>query len=151
MPRLSRPLRRLASLSPGELVDLLRAQAALVHAQWRAWFVPRGRLLRMTAAALPAPADRATIVEAERLARVTGWAASYGLFRPTCLVRALALEALLSARGVTGSVVRVGVRRAPAGLEAHAWLELAGRPIGERDEVVRTLAPLPPSTVVRSA
>lgn len=151
MPRLPRPLRRLASLSPGELADLLRAQAALAQAQWRAWFVPRGRLLRVTPAALPAPADRATIVEAERLARVIGWTASYGLFRPTCLVRALALEALLTARGVTGAVVRIGVRRAPAGLEAHAWLELAGRPIGERDEVVRTLAPLPPSTVVRSA
>lgn len=151
MPRLPRPLRRLASLSPGEGMDLLRAQAALVRAQWRAWVVPRGRLLHMAAAALPAPADRAAIVEAERLARVIGWAASYGLFRPTCLVRALALEGMLSARGVTGAVVRVGVRRAPAGLEAHAWLELAGRPIGERDEVVRTLAPLPPSTVVRSA
>jgi hypothetical protein len=40
-------------------------------------------------------------------------------------------------RGVSGAVVRVGVRRDAGRLEAHAWVELRGHVIGERVEHVR--------------
>lgn len=48
-----------------------------------------------------------------------------------CLIRASALHELLVARGLPRAEVRIGVRRGPAGFEAHAWVELDGMPIAE--------------------
>ena len=137
-----RPLQRLFSLSAPELVDLARAQIALVVAQLHVWTVPRGRLV--TVGAEPdAPAfDARALVAAERLTRAVRRAAAHGLFRPKCLVQALGLRMLLERAGVRGLRIRVGVRRDAEGFAAHAWVELAGHPLGERPEVVRSLVPL---------
>ena len=48
-----------------------------------------------------------------------------------CLVRASALRELVVQRGLPRAVVRIGVRRGPAGFEAHAWVEQDGIPIAE--------------------
>jgi len=55
----------------------------------------------------------------------------------TCLVRSLALQAMLRRRGVETSL-RIGVRKVETALEGHAWLEHDGRPINEVPEVVST-------------
>lgn len=70
-------------------------------------------------AALPAAAVEAALTRA--LARVTRHAPR----TPGCLVRALALEALLRRRRLRATL-RIGVRRHRGALEAHAWVETAG-------------------------
>jgi hypothetical protein len=48
-----------------------------------------------------------------------------------CLVRASALQRLVVGRGLPRAEVRIGVRRGPAGFEAHAWVEQDGMSIAE--------------------
>ncbi len=87
--------------------------------------VPRTR--RLTGWLSPASA-----LPAERLAELVGMAAR-ALPGPTvCLARAIVLEALLARAGQPAEL-RVGVTRR-GGHErplAHAWVELAGRSVGE--------------------
>jgi hypothetical protein len=48
-----------------------------------------------------------------------------------CLARAVTVRSLLVDEGIA-AVVRFGVRRGSDGqLEAHAWVEVAGEPVGE--------------------
>jgi Transglutaminase-like superfamily len=59
-----------------------------------------------------------------------------------CLVRASALHELLVTHGVSGAVVRIGVRRDQKGFAAHAWVELDGTPIAESVSLVGGFASL---------
>ena len=65
-------------------------------------------------------------------------------FRSTCLVDALALQALLLREGHDASL-RIGVAKTDAGrLEAHAWLDSGGRVLVGGPESARfTELPLP--------
>jgi hypothetical protein len=63
-----------------------------------------------------------------------------------CLVRATALRRCLVAAGLDATV-RVGVRRSAAGLDAHAWVEVAGRPVGEDPAHLAGFAPLDGVTI----
>lgn len=130
----------------GRLLTLVRetarAQRALLVAQVQLWTTPRGALLAPQAetaeerGALP-PLPPISIRDvAWRNARAVRRAARYGLFRPKCLARSLALQRLLERDGVQGSVIRVGVRRTDGRFAAHAWVELAGRVIGDDRETV---------------
>jgi transglutaminase superfamily protein len=93
---------------------LLLARAALTLLPWRA----ASRLLTAS------PHGRST-TSPERLTRAVH-AASRFVPRSTCLVKALALQALLARRGGVG-ILHVGVKTTQvAGFEAHAWLELDG-------------------------
>lgn len=83
-----------------------------------------------------------TVQALERLAIAVHRASDYGLFVPTCLVRALALEDLARRQGTEAALVRVGVRRGDAGFEAHAWLEVDGRVVGDTLDHVRSFAVL---------
>ncbi len=69
-------------------------------------------------------------------------ASDYGVFVPTCLVRALALEDLARREGAVAALVRVGVRRDQNGFEAHAWLEIDGRIVGDTLENVQSFTVL---------
>ena len=71
--------------------------------------------------------------DAERARRVAGLvhaAARHGPFRATCLPISLTLHRLLRERGIEAHL-RLGVRKAGAGLEAHAWIERDGEPLME--------------------
>ena len=58
-----------------------------------------------------------------------------------CLDRSLALHHYAHARGVPAAL-RLGVRRLPDGrITAHAWITLAGEPIGEDPAALDTLLP----------
>lgn len=122
------------SFRPSGLRTLLRAQWALVAAQWSVWtspvgaFVTDGATEHADAIARPTAPPRP---DAWRLAVSVRRAAQYGLFRPRCLVRSIALQRLLVRDGMPSARVVVGVRRTAGTFEAHAWVELDGRPLGE--------------------
>jgi len=80
--------------------------------------------------------------EARRLALAIVRAAKFGVFRPQCLVRSVALSRMLDERGIDGAVVRVGVRRANGEFLAHAWVELAGETLADADDHVGSFVPL---------
>lgn len=73
-------------------------------------------------------ADRAV----RRVARIT---------RSRCLARSLVLQRLLARQGIAAEV-RIGVRKDAGTLAAHAWVEVAGRPLGEPEEIPRRFATL---------
>lgn len=118
---------RLARLTTQDFRDFARAQAAVLVAHWLVWRRPTGRLLargpamqQMPRTSLPIPG------EVERLLRAVNRAAVYGLTRPLCLTRAVALMRLLEADGHKGGVLRIGVRWEGGAFIAHAWVEYHG-------------------------
>lgn len=126
---------RIRRLSAQEWRDLVEAQLLLIVTQLRVWVVPCGRMVHV---AEVAPDEPNTIEpDVSRVARTLSWVAAHGLFRPRCLVRALAMQAMLDRRGRLGSLVRIGARRGNDGaMHAHAWVMYRGRVIG--DSVERT-------------
>jgi hypothetical protein len=132
---------------------MLRAQWALVAAQVFVKRRPAGSLTsRALNAALPAAANQTPTKDVRARGRDLGHAvrrvAKYGVFRPACLVRSIALQRLLVADGIPGAVIRVGVRQSEAGMDAHAWVELEGEVLGDSVAHVRTYAPLDDLSVV---
>jgi hypothetical protein len=127
-------LRSAAALPAAERREVARAQTALLAAQLRVWTRPAGRLLpldatdaREAAIVHPPPCDRPP---PHALARAVDRAAEAGLFRPACLVRALALQRMLASAGVGGARIRIGVRPEGTRLHAHAWVEVDGAALG---------------------
>jgi len=136
-------LRKLIRLPPSEWGDLLAAQGALLRAQLLVWTRPRGWLL--------APAQRPAVAETgrrdvapmvRRLALAVERAAECGLFRPTCLVRAVAVHRTLESHGFVGSWIRVGVRQEGARFLAHAWVDYQGHVLADREWRVKEFADL---------
>jgi len=120
--------------------ELFQAQWALLVAQSVVRSRPVGALATpVTEVAAP---DAARLPEARRLALAIVRAARFGVFRPQCLVRSVALSRMLTNRGIDGALVRVGVRRTSGEFLAHAWVELAGETLGDADEHVETFVPL---------
>jgi hypothetical protein len=90
---------------------------------------------------LPGDAKEPTRKEqALGFARLVRAAATHGPYRANCLKQSLVLWWLLRLSGIP-SDLRIGVRKAPAGLEAHAWIECAGRPLNDRQDVPLRFAP----------
>lgn len=75
-----------------------------------------------------------------RAARWIGVAARYCPGGASCLVRSLALAGLLRRHGIAAEL-RLGVARTAPGLEAHAWVELDGRPVNDAPDVAARYAP----------
>ncbi len=151
-------LGRVMSLTSGERTDLLRAQWAIMIARLELRTRARGSWVRRQAEdasdagaascrdapfnsgtnatgvlCRPGDADRARALEV-----AVRRAASYGPVRTTCLLRATALQQLLERDGITGSRLRVGVRRRDDHFAAHAWLELGELVLGDQLQHVRT-------------
>ena len=81
--------------------------------------------------------------EARAMSRTVTIASRHSLSSPQCLPRTLTLWALLRRRGIK-SEVRLGVRKTGPEMEAHAWLEHAGRPLNDDDGVLDRFPPLLP-------
>ncbi|HEU4630083.1 MAG TPA: lasso peptide biosynthesis B2 protein [Gemmatimonadaceae bacterium] len=149
MPLRSR-LARWQRVRPWMLAELATGQWALLRAQLRLWLRPTGALVRESRGpeAARGDADEARLAAAvARASRAVHRAARYGLFQPSCLVRSLALAELLARQGVPGPLIRVGVRRTAGVLDAHAWIELDGRVIGDDPRRTRAFTPLGTLTV----
>jgi hypothetical protein len=128
-----------------------RAHAELLVAQLRLWFRPVGKLIscRTNAAALALSEEARA--QAEEAARSIDRAARRGFFRPSCLVRALALQRILESRGVMGSVVRIGVKRNGDQLLAHAWVEQCGVVLGDSPAMVANFTVLTEARLAKSS
>jgi hypothetical protein len=119
--------KRLARLTAQDFRDFARAQAAVLAAHWLVWRRPTGRLLARGPATQQMPQRSMPIpTEVERLLRAVNRAAVYGVTRPLCLTRAVALMRLLDADGHKGGVLRIGVRWEGGAFIAHAWVEFHG-------------------------
>ena len=79
--------------------------------------------------------------QAVQTARIVAAAARHGPYRANCLPTSLVLRHLLIRQGIQADL-RVGVRRADCGgLDAHAWVEHAGKPLIDRSDVHQRFAP----------
>ena len=135
-----RALRKLVALPPGDWWWIARAQWRLVHARVLLAVRERGRLVEPE----PVTATLAAgdLAHARRCALMIRRAARFGLFRPSCLVQSLALVSLLTAEGIAGARIRVGVRQRDGAIQAHAWVEYGGEVIGDFDEHVASFTEL---------
>ncbi len=116
------------------------AQGYLVAAQLSVWTSSRGSLLKPP---VPGNYTEHDLTVARRWATAVSRAASYGVFRPRCLARALALQRILHRRGISAAQLRLGVRLADGKFTAHAWVSLGDEPIGESRESLRPYHPMP--------
>ncbi len=149
-------LRRLAKLSAGEWRDLAEAQLELLIAKAVVATRPTGQLVSRAphedATPLPdtqgnPPADP----RIDALALAVGRAAEHGVFRPLCLVRAVALKRLLDRRGFAGSTVRIGVRMDRGRFAAHAWVEYGAQILNDQEWHVDSFEQFDDVTVVDRA
>ncbi|PYO46989.1 MAG: lasso peptide biosynthesis B2 protein [Gemmatimonadetes bacterium] len=132
-----------------DIRDVGEAQLALLRAQTLRWLRPVGEFVEVAATDSNAdhstgPAQRRTC---ERVASAIDRAARYGIFRPLCLTRAMALSQMLERHGIRGQRIRVGVRRDGESFAAHAWVELDQLVLG--DTSANTLSYLPLTSISR--
>lgn len=63
------------------------------------------------------------------------------LYPMTCLRRSLTLQKMLAQRGIAAEL-KIGVYKEAGVLNAHAWVEVQGRPVGEPEKVTDRYIPL---------
>ena len=130
---------RLRRLRPPDLWAFARAWIILLAADVGLRLLPYPRLERLLAAR-----RRKKVADDEvipRLAWATAAASRHHLYTMRCLPRALCLRWLLGRYGIAADL-RIGVARQEEGLDAHAWVEWRGRPVGEDLGVAERFAPL---------
>ncbi len=138
----SRWLWRARRITAAEIRLIAEAQLVLVTCQIARWLRPTGRLLTSESEQQLEPATRPDYATAARIGWAVTRAARYGLFRPKCLVRSLAVQRMLRRRGIEASELRIGVRLDQGALAAHAWVELGGAVVGDTVKHVRTFTPV---------
>jgi hypothetical protein len=125
---------------PADERRLLLGLALLLPAIWgalRCLGVRRTyRLLSGTVASAGVESTVSLAVQASamRLGQLLDIASRHGPYRATCLRQSLALWWLLRRRGLPAEL-RIGVAKVDAQMQAHAWVELAGRVINDRATV----------------
>ena len=148
-------LRGLARLSAREWLDLAEAQLELLVAKAIVASRPTGQLVSRAPHDEPEPSatDAPPVTDArpEQLALTIGRAAEHGLFRPLCLVRAVALKRTLDRHGYTGGTVRIGVRMTNGRFAAHAWVAYGTQILGDQEWHVESFEELDEITVVDHA
>ena len=78
--------------------------------------------------------------ETELVAHRVALAAAFYPRRALCLEQSMALFVALRRAGAPAAL-RIGVRPLP--FAAHAWVEIAGRPVNESPDLILQLAPFP--------
>lgn len=141
--------RRLLRLGPTGWFEVAEAQFWVVWASLLVRLVPKGRLVSPT----PPPSEDSTpsnaptrpdawTARADRLARAVSRACRYGILRPECLVRSIALQRMLRLHGVREARVRFGVRHRDGEFQSHAWVVCGDRVVGDDARHVRTFTTL---------
>lgn len=132
---------RLRRVTGRDILLLAEAQLVLLRCQAAKWRRPVGQLIEWNAAEPPgagAAMDGRTRDSAVAVAWAVTRAARYGVFRPQCLVRSLAIQRMLRSRGVDTGRLNIGVRMQDGSFQAHAWVELNGAVIGDTLKHVQT-------------
>lgn len=140
--RYRKSIPKLWALRWRDWVDLFRAQVALARAQREMRSVPTGEMVRDESVdSHPATTNRAD--DARRIALAVNRVATFGLFRPKCLVKSRALRKMLDEQGIVGAQVRVGVQLINGRFRAHAWVEYDGQVVGDDPAAVARFVPMP--------
>jgi transglutaminase superfamily protein len=131
--RLATALRAIRASRWGDIRDVAEAQMALLRAEAMRRLRPAGGLVDVT---IPVARDSEPIAVEDaktctRLAHAVDRAARYGVFRPRCLARAVALSHMLDSRGIAKYRIRIGVRKEGELFTAHAWVELGDQVVGD--------------------
>jgi hypothetical protein len=95
-------------------------------------------------------ADPGRLPDARHLALAVRRAAAFGIFRPACLVRSIALCRLMESRGIRGASVEVGVALSAGRFMAHAWVRWNGEILGDEEERIAEYRPLSQVGVVHN-
>ena len=144
-----RRLHNLAALGPRGWRELWRAQVALLRAQRRLRSEPVGSLaIRESFGTEAVSGDPG---RAFAIAMAVHRASRFGLIRPYCLVRAMAIRDLLAAEGIRGASIRIGVRRADGEFQAHAWVRWGDRIVGDDPAYVSLFTEVDDLGVMRRA
>jgi transglutaminase superfamily protein len=150
-------LRRLARLSAREWLDLAEAQLELLVAQFIVATRRTGQLVSRAALDpfgddhAAAPSVPTANPRPEQLALAIGRAAEHGVFRPLCLVRAVALKRMLDRHGYDGGIVKIGVRMNRGRFAAHAWVAYGSQILGDQEWHVKSFAELDEISVMEHA
>lgn len=126
-----------------EMWYVAEAQIVLLGAQAMRWLRPLGKFVEVSSGDPGTTiAPSGTRAQAcEHITAAIDRASRYGVFRPLCLTRAVALSRMLNAHGIAGHTIRIGVRHDRGSFTAHAWVELGHRVLG--DTTANILAYLP--------
>jgi hypothetical protein len=135
--------RRLRALTGREIALSVEAWGRLGAAALRLRLAP-ARAVASAVGGLKLKAGSAGAASPAEMACAVGRAAARHPASVTCLPRALALQRMLARRGIDGRL-RLGVRRVAGELSAHAWIEVAGAPLGEPAAIEARFLPLIPS------
>jgi hypothetical protein len=142
-PLLSR-IERARTLPAADRMLLSKAYLALLGVDLSLRLFGFQRLLERQQRRVSLGPDTLTEGALSRAWRYAFWidvAARHHMVRARCLHRALALNGWLRREGLP-STLRIGVRKAEGQLKAHAWVQLAGRTIYERDDALTMFTPM---------
>jgi hypothetical protein len=89
----------------------------------------------------PEPVIRGHLTRARQWAAAVRRASRYGVFRPKCLTRSLALVRLLERSGIPGARIRAGVLKNQGRFLAHAWVELGKEVLTDAESYVAQFEP----------
>lgn len=104
--------------------------------------LPTGDMVREDAPVPTTPGAVDRTADARRIALAVNRAASFGFFRPKCLVKSRALRRMLDDAGIEGADVRVGVFLREGKFLAHAWVEYRGEVVGDDPAFVANYVPM---------
>ena len=125
-------------LTVHDLRLVAEAQLVLISCQLAKWRRPIGRLIAPDSTPSGDETDRLDRQTARSVAWAVTRAARYGVFRPQCLVRSLAIQRMLRKRRVSTGSLNIGVRMHDGSFEAHAWVEVDGAVLGDDPRHVQT-------------
>lgn len=144
-----RSLSKLRKLTPARAFAIVRAQMALVAAGRLVKTKPLGELVAVSESKSAAPRKEDPELSAH-LAWSVVQAARYGFYRPSCLVRSVAIQRLLDQHDLDTGQIKIGVRwDGDDGFLAHAWVEQDGRILGDRWVHVRQFDPVTDMRLVK--
>lgn len=145
---MSRPLERLKDLCWNERLQLvfLLLLVPLAHGLLATLGYARSRHLLESLSPGNQPEGRPVSNQdrkaAERLASLAALAGRRGAVTATCLRQALVVYWLLRWRRLAPTL-RIGVRKADTGLDAHAWVELDNQPLSSNGRDYATFGKRP--------
>lgn len=139
-------LRKLLRLDPGELGTLAQAVILLPLTALALRLAGLRRSQRIFSRLIPHDPARkierseTAPAQALRISHLVELAARSGVYPANCLQRSLALWWMLRRRGIQCEL-QFGTRKADGRFEAHAWIEVAGIVLNDRDDVRLCYAP----------
>lgn len=133
-------LRKFLRAGPSAWVAMLEAQVWIAWAHLLVRTKQRGKLLTRGAPTESDIPKRDPDPRVDRAVVAIRRVSKFGILRPQCLVRSIALHRMLCFHGVAGAFVRFGVRTRDGEFESHAWVEYDGWVIGDDVRHVRTFS-----------